>query len=52
MVVVAEALYPRIEQSGLVLAGAREPALARAFLDFLGGETGRAILARCGYGLP
>jgi molybdate transport system substrate-binding protein len=49
---VPEALYPRIEQSGIVLAGAREPALARAFLAFITGEKGRAILAKYGYGLP
>lgn len=49
---VPEALYPRIEQSGIVLAGAKEPALGRAFLAFLTGEKGRAILAKYGYGLP
>ena len=49
---VPEALYPRIEQSGVVLAAAKEPALARAFLAFLTSEKGRAILARSGYGLP
>jgi molybdate transport system substrate-binding protein len=49
---VPEALYPRIAQSGIVLSGSREPALARAFLAFLGGARGRAILARYGYGLP
>jgi molybdate transport system substrate-binding protein len=52
IVFVPEALYPRIEQSGVVLSAAREPALARAFLAFLVGEQGRAILARYGYGLP
>jgi molybdate transport system substrate-binding protein len=52
VVFVPEALYPRIEQSGLVLSRAREPALARAFLAFITGEKGRAILARYGYGLP
>lgn len=49
---VPGALHPRIEQSGVVLARAREPALARAFLAFLCGEEGRAVLARHGYGLP
>ncbi len=49
---VPEALYPKIEQSGIVLGTARDPALARAFLAFLTGEEGRAILARYGYGLP
>ncbi len=49
---VPEALYPRIEQSGLVLKAARDPALARAFLAYLTGPKGRAVLARFGYGLP
>jgi molybdate transport system substrate-binding protein len=49
---VPETLYPRIEQSGIVLSGAKEPALARAFLAFVTGEKGRAILAKYGYGLP
>lgn len=49
---VPDALYPAIEQSGVVLSSARDPALARAFLAFLGGEKGRAILARYGYRLP
>ncbi|MBK9516881.1 MAG: molybdate ABC transporter substrate-binding protein [Anaeromyxobacter sp.] len=49
---VPAALYPRIEQSGVVLSASREPALARAFLAFVTGEKGRAILARSGYGLP
>jgi len=49
---VPEALYRRIEQSGIVLAGARQPALARAFLAFITADEGRAILAKYGYGLP
>jgi molybdate transport system substrate-binding protein len=52
VVPVPESLYPRIEQSGVVLAGARAPALARDFLAFTCGEKGRAILAGSGYGLP
>ena len=52
VVPVPEGLYPRIEQAGLVLSAAREPALAQAFLAFVLGEKGRAILARSGYGLP
>ncbi|HTP50479.1 MAG TPA: molybdate ABC transporter substrate-binding protein [Anaeromyxobacteraceae bacterium] len=52
VIFVAEAHYPRIEQSGIVLGGAREPALAREFLAFLTGAGGRAILAKYGYGLP
>jgi molybdate transport system substrate-binding protein len=50
--VVPAALYPRVEQSGLVLTGAKEPALARAFLAYLTGERGRAILGKYAYGLP
>ena len=52
IVFVPETLYPRIEQSGIVLLSARDPALARSFLAFLTGEEGRAILAKYGYGLP
>jgi len=44
--------HPPIEQSAVVLAGARDPALARAFLDFVTGAAGGAILLRHGYGLP
>jgi molybdate transport system substrate-binding protein len=49
---VPEGLYPRIEQSGVVLVGAREPALARAFLAFITGPRGRAVLSKYGFGLP
>jgi len=49
---VPERLYPRIEQAGLVLRAARDPELARAFLDFVTGAKGRAVLAAYGYGLP
>jgi molybdate transport system substrate-binding protein len=52
MVPVPESLHPRIEQAGVVLSRAQDPALARAFLAFVTGEKGRAILARYGYGLP
>jgi molybdate transport system substrate-binding protein len=51
-ILVPEALYPRIEQSGIVLSAAKEPLLARDFLAFVTGEKGRAILAKFGYGLP
>ncbi|GAO01529.1 molybdate ABC transporter substrate-binding protein [Anaeromyxobacter sp. PSR-1] len=49
---VPEALVPGIAQSGVVLRTARDPALARAFLAFLTGPKGRAVLAKYGYGLP
>jgi molybdate transport system substrate-binding protein len=52
VVQVPEALYPRIEQSGIVLSSSRAPGRARAFLSFVTGEQGRAVLARYGYGLP
>ena len=52
VVFVPEALYPRIEQSAIVLSATREPALAREFLAFVTGEKGRAVLAKYGYGLP
>ncbi len=51
-VFIAERLYPRMEQAGVVLAGAKEPALARDFFGFVLGEKGRAVLAGFGYGLP
>jgi molybdate transport system substrate-binding protein len=44
--------HPPVEQGAAVLARARDPALARAFLAFVRGEKGRALLAAAGYGLP
>ena len=44
--------HPPIEQAGVVLAGARERALAHAFTAFLLGPDGRAVLERSGYALP
>jgi len=41
-----------IVQAGVVLKGAREPELARTFVDWLLGPAGRALLARYGYELP
>ena len=49
---IPDAAYPPIEQSAVILAGARDPALAKAFLDFVAGAAGGAILLRHGYGLP
>jgi len=42
--------YPRMNQAGVVLEWAKDPAAARAFRDFLLGETAQAFLARCGLG--
>lgn len=44
--------YPRLEQGGLVLSWAQDPAAARGFCGFLQGEPGRAALARFGFSLP
>ncbi len=44
--------HPPVEQGAAVLARARDPALARAFLAFVRGEKGRALLTAAGYGLP
>ena len=41
-----------IEQTGVILKGARDPALARAFVAWLLGPGGSAILARHGYESP
>lgn len=52
IVPVPDALYPKIEQSGVVLGRARAPALARDLLSFVTGPKGREILLRHGHGLP
>jgi molybdate transport system substrate-binding protein len=44
--------FPRLEQGGVVLAGARDPAAARAVRDTLLGARGRAVLERYGFALP
>jgi molybdate transport system substrate-binding protein len=41
-----------IEQAGVILRGARDPDLARAFVAFLRGPGGRAILQKNGYESP
>lgn len=51
-VAVPESAHARIEQAGVVLKTAKEPELARAFVRFVLGAEGRAILEKCGYGLP
>lgn len=50
--IVPDGDHPPIAQSAVVLRGARDPALAQAFLRFATGPAGRALLARQGYGLP
>jgi molybdate transport system substrate-binding protein len=44
--------YPRLEQGAVVLKSAVDPAAARAFLDFVLGPDGRAVLDRFGFLLP
>ena len=51
-VFVPAGLHAPLVQSALVLARAREPALAGAFLAFVQGPTGREILRRRGYEVP
>jgi molybdate transport system substrate-binding protein len=44
--------YPRMDQGGIVLKEAREPAAARLLRDALLGPVGREVLAAYGYSLP
>jgi molybdate transport system substrate-binding protein len=41
-----------IEQAGVVLKGARQPALARELAAFLASDEARQVLTRLGYGVP
>jgi molybdate transport system substrate-binding protein len=51
-VLVPPASYPPQQQSAVVLASARDRPLAEAFLAFVTGPAGRAILLRAGYDVP
>ena len=44
--------YPRMNQGGIVLKGAREPAAARALRDALLGSRGRELFQEYGLFLP
>ena len=44
--------YPRLEQGGIVLKGAREPGAARTLRDALLGSRGRQVLKEYGFFLP
>ena len=46
------ASYPRMDQGGIVLKGARDPAAARALRDALLGPRGREVLREHGFFLP
>jgi molybdate transport system substrate-binding protein len=49
---VPSTTHDPIEQAGVVLRGARQPALARELAAFLVGDAARGVLARHGYDLP
>jgi molybdate transport system substrate-binding protein len=51
-VVVPPDTYPPQEQSAVVLKGAKEAALAQAFVGFVTSSKGRASLRKYGYSLP
>jgi molybdate transport system substrate-binding protein len=44
--------YPRMEQGGVILKWAKDPARARSFREYVIGPQGRAILERWGFSLP
>lgn len=50
--VVPPDLYPRLEQGAVVPLAAEQPEAARAFLDFVLGPEGRAVLDRHGFQPP
>ena len=49
--VPAEA-YPRLEQGAVVLKAAKDPKVARAFLDYIKSPEGRAVFKRYGFFVP
>ena len=50
--IVPPSSYPAQEQSAVVLRSAHDAALAKAFLAYVTGPRGRAVLGRFGYALP
>jgi molybdate transport system substrate-binding protein len=44
--------YPRLEQGGVILSWAQDPAAAREFRAFMLGPQGRAILSHYGFSMP
>ena len=44
--------YPRMEQGGVILSWAKDPAAARTLRDFVIGEQGRTVLRRYGFFVP
>jgi molybdate transport system substrate-binding protein len=49
---VPRVLYPRLEQGGIVLPWARDPASVRALREYLLGPDGQATLQRFGFAAP
>ncbi len=49
---IPAASHPVLEQGAVILAGARNPQAAMAFLDFLKGPEGRQVMAGYGFVLP
>ena len=49
---IPTSLHPPIEQAAIVVRASREPALARAFVAFLGRDEARRQLERFGFALP
>ncbi len=49
---VPPASYPPLEQGGLILNWAKDRTAARAFCDFVLGESGRVVLKRYGFFMP
>lgn len=45
-------LYPRLEQAGIVLSTASDPAAARAYVKYLAGQDAQAVLRRFGFSPP
>jgi molybdate transport system substrate-binding protein len=51
-IAIPQSDYPLLEQAGVVLSSAQDPAAARAFGEFLVGPEGGRILASYGFGKP
>jgi molybdate transport system substrate-binding protein len=49
---VDDKLYAPVNQMAAIVARTKEPALARSFLDFVGGAQGRSVMRQLGFLLP
>jgi molybdate transport system substrate-binding protein len=50
--VIPRDAYPALEQGGVILSGAKDPAAAEELRRFLLGSPGRSVLKRHGYSIP